>query len=120
MLAGLALALLLYAKGIPCFFAHVFHTPCPGCGSTRAVICLLHGDMQGVLRTNMVGPVAALLIGLLGVQGIVSMLVHGDFRNVGEGRLGYVVKRLLVVAAAVEIVVWVARFFGAFGGPVSV
>lgn len=119
-LVGLALALLLYAKGIPCVFAHVFHTPCPGCGSTRAVICLLHGDMAGILRTNVVGPVAALLIGLVGLQAIASMLAHGDFRDVGEGRVGFVLKRLLLATAAVEIAVWIARFFGAFGGPVSV
>ncbi len=119
-LAGLALALLLYAKGVPCFFAHAFHTPCPGCGSTRAVLCLLHGDIPGVLRMNVVAPFAAFLIGLVGVQGIVSMLEHGDFRDVGEGRLGYLLKRLLLLAAIVEIVVWIARFFGAFGGPVSV
>ena len=119
-LAGLALALLLYAKGVPCFFAHAFHTPCPGCGSTRAVICLLHGDMPGILRTNVVGPVAALLVGLVGLQGIASVLAHGDFRDVGEGRLGFVLKRLLLATAVVEIVVWIARFFGAFGGPVSV
>jgi hypothetical protein len=30
------------------------------------------------------------------------------------------VKRGIVVIAALELVLWIARFFGAFGGPVPV
>ena len=114
------LGALLYAKAIPCAFARVFHTPCPGCGSTRSAIALLQGDLHGVLHYNPMGPVMALLIGLLAAQSFVSVLVHGDFRDAGEGRLGFVVKRGIFLVVALEIVLWVARFFGAFGGPVPV
>ncbi|MBO4648223.1 MAG: DUF2752 domain-containing protein [Lentisphaeria bacterium] len=36
----------------PCPFHEAFHLYCPGCGSTRATYCLLHGDLAGVCRYN--------------------------------------------------------------------
>ncbi len=114
------LGALLYAKAIPCAFAKIFHTPCPGCGSTRSAVALLHGDLDGVLHYNPLGPVMAMLIGVLAVQALGSVLVHGDFRGVAEGRVGSFVKRGVILVAALEVVLWVARFFGAFGGPVPV
>ena len=36
----------------PCPFHELLHWYCPGCGSTRATYCLLHGDLTGVLRYN--------------------------------------------------------------------
>lgn len=113
-------AAVLYAKGVPCAFARIFHTPCPGCGSTRAVLALLHGDLPNVLRYNPLGPVVAVLLGVLGIQSFVSVLSHGDFRDAGEGRIGLVVKRILILVVIVEVLLWVARFFGALGGPVPV
>ena len=111
---------LLYAKGIPCAFARIFHTPCPGCGSTRSAVALLHGDLDGVLRYNPLGPVMAVLIGVLAAQSLVSVLVHGDFQGAGEGRVGRVVKRGIVLVGALEVVLWITRFFGVLGGPVPV
>lgn len=111
---------LLYAKGVPCAFARILHTPCPGCGSTRSAVAFLHGDLEGVLRFNPLGPVMAVLIGVLALQSIASVLVHGDFRAAGEGRVGLVVKRAILVVAVFEVGLWVARFFGALGGPVPV
>ena len=35
-----------------CPFYESFHLYCPGCGSTRATYCLLHGDLNGVWRYN--------------------------------------------------------------------
>lgn len=115
-----AFGALLYAKGIPCAFARIFHTPCPGCGSTRSAVALLHGDLDGVLHYNPLGPVMAVLIGVLAAQSFVSVLVHGDFRAAGEGRVGLVVKRGIVLVGALEVVLWIARFFGVLGGPVPV
>jgi hypothetical protein len=114
------LAGLLYAKAVPCVFARLFHLPCPGCGSTRAVLALLGGDLHGVLRFNPFGPVIALLLGTFAVQAIVSAARHGDFRDVGAGRFGPVLRIAAFVIAGAEIALWIARFFGAFGGPVPV
>lgn len=33
-----------------CWVQAVFGLPCPGCGTTRALLSLLHGDLAGALR----------------------------------------------------------------------
>ena len=35
-----------------CPFYELLHLYCPGCGSTRATYCLLHGDLNGVWHYN--------------------------------------------------------------------
>lgn len=111
-----AFGAVLAAKAVPCGFAAVTHHPCPGCGSTRAVLALFSGDLDGVLRNNPFGPVMAVVLGVLVVQTILSVLRHGDLRDVGGRRL----TRLVMVLAAFEVALWIARFCGAFGGPVAV
>lgn len=117
---GGALFALLYAGAVPCFFARVTHHPCPGCGSTRAVLALLHGDFHGVLANNPLGPAVAVVIAILAAQAWISMLRWGDFRDAAEGKLGLLVKRLFLGLAVLEVLLWLLRFFGFFGGPVSV
>lgn len=111
---------LLSAGGVPCTFAQIFHVPCPGCGSTRSSLALIRGDLEGVLRFNPFGPIMAVLLGALAVQALASMLAHGDLRNVGEGRAGLVMKRGILAVAALEVFLWISRFFGVLGGPVPV
>jgi hypothetical protein len=119
--AGLAVfGTLLWAKAIPCAFATLTHHPCPGCGSTRAVLALVRGDLGGVLRTNPFGPLMAGVIAVLVYQAITSMLFDGDFRRVASGRSGKALTRFVVGVVALETVLWIARFCGAFGGPVPV
>jgi hypothetical protein len=120
LLFGGVLFALLYAGAVPCMFARLTHHPCPGCGSTRAVIALLHGDVHGVLANNPIGPAVAILIGIFAAQAWISLLRWGDFRDAGKGRLASLLKRALMVLAVLEVILWIARFFGFFGGPVSV
>lgn len=117
--ASVAFAL-LYVGAFPCAFARLSHHPCPGCGSTRAVVALLHGDLPGVLATNPLGPAVAVVVGGLGLQSFLSVVRWGDLRGAAEGRMGVILKRLLVGLFALQIALWIARFFGMFGGPVAV
>ena len=111
---------LLWAKAVPCAVATLTHHPGPGCGSTRAVLALFHGDLGGVLRNNPFGPFMAGVLAVLVYQAITSMLFDGDFRRVAGGRSGKVLTRVVIVIATLETILWVARFCGAFGGPVPV
>lgn len=40
---------LLYKLGIPCLVQKLTGIPCPGCGMTRAALCLLRFDISGAL-----------------------------------------------------------------------
>ncbi|MGI6199877.1 MAG: DUF2752 domain-containing protein [Christensenellales bacterium] len=47
---------------IPCLLHSLTGLYCPGCGTTRAVYLLLHGDFLGALRMNPILPVSLPLI----------------------------------------------------------
>lgn len=63
ILLGLSLFLFLsYSLGEGCFFRKVTQIPCPGCGMTRSVIALFHGDISLSLFYNPMTLLAFLLI----------------------------------------------------------
>jgi hypothetical protein len=120
-LAGLAaVAFLLGSAHVPCGFAHMFHMPCPGCGSTRAMLALASGDLHAFVRFNPLAPFMTALVVLLAVQGVMSVLATGTLRDVGHGRIGTVVSRGMMIVATLEVLLWIARFAGFLGGPVPV
>ena len=111
---------LLSSAHVPCGFARIFHTPCPGCGSTRAMLALASGDLHAFVRYNPMAPFMTLLIVVLAVQAFTSLLATGTFRRVGDGGVGTLVSRGAIVIATIEFAIWVARFGGFLGGPVPV
>jgi hypothetical protein len=119
--AGLgAFAFLLASAHVPCGFARLFHTPCPGCGSTRAMLALFEGDVHGMLRFNPLAPFMTLIVAVVAAQAVVSLLRTGTFREVGTGAMATALSRGALVIAILEFVVWIARFQGFLGGPVPV
>lgn len=115
-----AVSYLLAAAQVPCGFARMFHLPCPGCGSTRAMLALASGDLHGLVRYNPLAPFMTLLIVALALQALASVLATGTFRRVGDGAVGTLVSRGVMVVGVLEVIVWVARFSGFLGGPVPV
>jgi len=84
------------------------------------MLALAHGDLAGLLRFNPLAPLMTLFVVLLSLQALGSVLTTGTFRRVGGGRVGLVVSRGILLVAALEVALWVARFAGLFGGPVPV
>jgi hypothetical protein len=121
LVVGLAaVAFLLASAQLPCGFARVFHTPCPGCGSTRAMLALAHGDLYGLVRYSPFAPFMTMLVVVLAVQALASVLTTGTLQRVGHGPVGALVSRGVLIVGALEVAVWLARFAGFLGGPVPV
>ena len=53
----------------PCIILHLTGLQCPGCGGTRSLYSLLHGDVLGSLQMNpiVVAGYLAVILGLLGM-----------------------------------------------------
>lgn len=58
-----AVSLVLYTLNIRiCPFYNLFEIPCPGCGLTRAIICLLNFDVYKSLQFNILGIIVVLIV----------------------------------------------------------
>jgi hypothetical protein len=78
----------------PCPLHRLTGLYCPGCGSTRVVHCLLHGDLPGALSKNPLLVIAIPLVVLLCVRpawgrakmapwvALVILVAYGVLRNV--------------------------------------
>ncbi len=105
-----------------CPMAGTLGIPCPGCGLTRATLAVLHGHLwQGMHLHPLVLLVTPIYVTVV-VLGIISY-VRGP-PALPQGRVRRALDRVMGPWAMVTIVlllsVWVARFFGYFGGPVPV
>jgi hypothetical protein len=111
-------AVLLAAGLWPCPFAALTGLPCPGCGLTRAALAMLRGDLGAALSLHPLSPlVVPLALGASAWAGL-------DYVKTGRSPIGEPVRARVIAAGAtlfaLLIGVWVARFCGAFGGPVAV
>jgi Protein of unknown function (DUF2752) len=86
---------------------------------TRATIALLHGHLAEAVHFHPLAPVVVPLLG--------AFALHGAWRYVRDGAWPMTSGKGLVRLAAAGVAlwvllvaVWIARFFGAFGGPVAV
>jgi hypothetical protein len=112
-LAAIAGALLV--SGLPlCPFAYFSGVPCPGCGLTRAGLCLLRGDVQGAMALSPLAPIVVPFVGL-----VVARAFWLYVRGRAELPPRWVTRGALALWAGM-IVVWALRFTGMMGGPVHV
>ena len=102
-----------------CPFAILTRHPCPGCGLTRAALALMRGDAAEALHLH---PLSVVLVPVIGL-----VLAHNALSYVKDGRVaateslqGRRPTVIAIVLGALGLIVWIARFFGAFGGPVPV
>jgi len=60
---------------MPCLFKWVWGLPCPACGSTRAVIVLLHGRIFEAFTINPFGPALSALAALAFLAALRDLLL---------------------------------------------
>jgi hypothetical protein len=104
--AGLAITGLSAHVTLPlplCPFKLLFHCPCPGCGITRSIMALWHGDLLLSFRFHPLGvPVVLIAVAL-----VLQPFIRNTFRMPILS-----VRRLRVVVglgAATMIAVWIVR-----------
>lgn len=102
-----------------CPLARFAHLPCPGCGLTRASLALLHGDLSTALSLHPLAPLVTPIVGVTMGAHLLSYVREGTLLSL-EGKRARWANALLVATAAAMFCLWIARFLGAFGGPVPV
>ncbi|MFW5739011.1 MAG: DUF2752 domain-containing protein [Myxococcota bacterium] len=102
-----------------CPMAVIVGIPCPGCGMTRATLSALHGDFATSFRFHPLGMIIVPLFATYAIAHAVSYIRHG-VSQVDKIVSGKWIDRFLVLLLITMIGVWIARFFGAFGGPAPV
>jgi hypothetical protein len=117
LLAVFAVALVA-VPAIPsaCPMRLLLHVPCPSCGLTRAARLALGGDFGAATRMHPLWFLVLPYVGIVGAAESVAFVRTGRWGRVAG--LAFV-RRAGVALVALLIAVWVARWFGAFGGPVS-
>ena len=95
----------------------LIHVPCPTCGMTAALRALVHFDVSGAFHANplsfVVLPFVAVLVAME-LGGFVVTNKFGTWTNKSAVRIAG------ITMCAALFLVWIARFFGAFGGPIRV
>jgi hypothetical protein len=124
---ALALALLLALARqwqlVRCPWAALLGLPCPGCGLTRAAGLLLRGDLRGAVQLHPLSPLLVPIV-VLALVGAIWEPWWQAHASQARWRRSHWVERSLGPAAwallLLVIGVWLARFWGAFGGPVPI
>lgn len=99
-----------------CPMALLVRRPCPGCGLTRATIAALHGDFAGSFHHHPLAVLMVPFVAWLLLRNVVGYVARGVWGE-AERKTGRVMNAFFVVIAFAMFAVWIARFFGAFGGP---
>lgn len=111
---------LAFAFRVPlCPFSIITRHPCPGCGLTRAGVELLQGHVHEAFHLH------PLVIPIVPIFAII--VLQGTYNYIRYNRwytFAFLQHRMItigtIILGVVTIGVWIARFFGAFGGPVPV
>lgn len=87
-----------------CFFKSTIGMPCPGCGSTRAAVALLHGEISLALKWH---PLIFVSLILLPALLIVSALERFKLVQLKQG----VISKIFIVLIILYLVVYIVRMF---------
>lgn len=101
----------------PCPLRTVLHVPCPTCGMTRATLCLCALDLAGAARIH---PLVFLTLPVLTWALALESYGYVQYARWGGATRHRGVSRALTLLLVLLLALWIARFFGALGGPVPI
>lgn len=93
-----------------CPLAGLLGIPCPSCGLTRASLALLRGELRSALSIH------PAVLPVLFYLAVAACVIRGQ----PGARVLRLIRATGVLVVLALIALWLARFAGAFGGPVSV
>lgn len=98
---------LLHLPGWPCPFLQATGIPCPGCGLTRGIHLLLHGNIQDALTVHAYAPVVLVALLLIAAAALLPRPHHAQLVGaVARVERGTRISALLLVGL---VVYWAAR-----------
>jgi hypothetical protein len=103
-----------------CPIALVFHVPCPGCGMTRALRLLADGNLHASLRMHPLALPVLVALATLVTATVWATMQAGSPVRMHRTRFGRAALGLAAIVYGAALMVWVARWFGWFGGPVPI
>ncbi len=109
------MAALTLAPFPTCPMRLLLRTPCPGCGVTRACELAARGGWRASLHLHPLALVSAALVAVS-----VPFVARDMLRKDVLGPLPRPLGLAWHVLVGLLIALWIARFFGYFGGPVPV
>ena len=95
----------------------VLGVPCPSCGLTRATRLAFGGDFAAATHMHPLWFVVLPFVAAVTCVQITRYVRTGDLAPLEANA---VVTRITQALLGLLVVVWIARFFGAFGGPCPV
>jgi hypothetical protein len=119
LLVGAALTLAIATKIPLCPVAIVAHQPCPGCGLTRATLAAFRGDFHTAYHFHPLVFVATPVVIVMFAYNSLSYVRTGLW-SASEKLSGRWINAGWITLGVAMIALWIARFLGAFGGPVPV
>lgn len=102
-----------------CPFAIITRHPCPGCGLTRATLALARGELHSALHFHPLSVIVSPIVIGAFLYNAIAYVRRGRWAA-AEAAQGRWITGLGIALGFAMIFVWIARFFGAFGGPVPV
>jgi hypothetical protein len=114
---GTVVTAILLAPIRLCLVASLFHVPCPGCGMTRAALALLRGDFGRAFSFH---PLAIVLVPFVGAIFARQIMCYVRTGNAWSKPLPRWIEPVAAGLVVLLVGVWIARWCGLLGGPVSV
>lgn len=102
-----------------CPVAIVARQPCPGCGLTRATLAVLRGDLHEAIHLHPLVFVVTPVVAVAFTYNAIEYVRRGQW-FASEKVSGKWVNAAWITLGVAMILLWISRFFGAFGGPAPV